>query len=219
MFSTEPVPLPVTPDQRALRQVDRAITDLRRGCPVLLRDGKTALLVQAAEAIAPESLERLRTLAGQPLSLVLTRRRAAALGLAEPPSGKGGAVLLRLGAETAAAELRDLADPGAEAIPHPQAGPATAASQAADAAVELVKLARLLPAVVAAPAQRARRGAARRARGADAARGGAGGVLSGGGGAFAQAGERGAGAAGGRREHAHHRLPPAATAASSISPS
>ncbi len=151
MFSTEPVPLPVTPDQRALRQVDRAITDLRRGCPVLLRDGKTALLVQAAEAIAPESLERLRTLAGQPLSLVLTRRRAAALGLAEPPSGKGGAVLLRLGAETAAAELRDLADPGAEAIPHPQAGPVTAASEAADAAVELVKLARLLPAVVAAP--------------------------------------------------------------------
>jgi GTP cyclohydrolase II len=151
LFNLEPAPLPVGPDQRALRQVDRAVTDLRRGGLVLLRDGKAALLVQAAEAIAPESLERLGTLSGQALSLVLTRRRAAALGLAEPPTGKGGAVLLRLGPEASAAELRDLADPGAETSPRPPAGPVAAASEGADAAVELMKLARLLPAAVVAP--------------------------------------------------------------------
>jgi GTP cyclohydrolase II len=151
LFNSEPVPVAETPDQRALRQVDRAITDLRRGLPVVLRDGKAALLVQAAEAIAPESLERLRRLSGQGLWLILTRRRAAALGLAEPPSGKGGAVLLRLAPDAAAAELRDLADPGAEARPQPPAGPVVPASPAADAAVELTKLARLLPAAVAAP--------------------------------------------------------------------
>ncbi len=151
MFNVEPATLPVTPDQRALRQVDRAITDLRRGSLVLLRDGKATLLVQAAEAIAPESLDRLRTLSGQGLSLVLTRRRAAALGLAEPPSGKGGAVLLRLGADATAPALRDLADPGAGASARAPAGPVTTASDAANAAVELVKLARLLPAVVVAP--------------------------------------------------------------------
>jgi GTP cyclohydrolase II len=151
LFNLEPAPLPVGPDQRALRQVDRAVTDLRRGGLVLLRDGKAALLVQAAEAIAPESLARLGTLSGQALSLVLTRRRAAALGLAEPPTGKGGAVLLRLGPEASAAELRDLADPGAETSPRPPAGPVAAASEGADAAVELMKLARLLPAAVVAP--------------------------------------------------------------------
>ncbi len=151
MFNAKPTTLPVSPDQRALRQIDRAITDLRRGNLVLLRDGAAALAVQAAEAITPESLERLKTLSGEALSLVLTRRRAAALGLAEPPSGKGGAVLLRLAPDAQAAELRDLADPGAEASGRVPRGPVADAAGAADAAVELVKLARLLPAVVMAP--------------------------------------------------------------------
>jgi len=150
MLNPKPATLPPSPDQRALRQVDRAITDLRRGGFVLLRQATAALLAQAAEAVSPESLARLRHLAGEP-SLVLTRRRAAALGLAEPPSDKGGAVMLRLAADAQAAELSELADPGAESslrLPH---GLASEASGAADAAVELVKLARLLPAAVVAP--------------------------------------------------------------------
>ncbi|HXZ00544.1 MAG TPA: GTP cyclohydrolase II [Stellaceae bacterium] len=150
MFNAEPVPPPASPDQRALRQVDRAITDLRRGGLVLLRDGAAMLAVQAAEAVTPESLDRLKTLSGEALSLVLTRRRAAALGLAEPPSGKGGAVLLLLPADQDAEALRDLADPGAEAAGSAPPGAVIAAAGAAAAAVELVKLARLLPAVVVA---------------------------------------------------------------------
>jgi GTP cyclohydrolase II len=151
LLNATPAPLPASPDQRALRQVDRAITDLRRGGLVLLRDSGGALIAQAAEAVTDEGLARLRALAGGPLSLALTRRRAAALGLCEPPSGKGGTVLLRLAEDSAAEELRDLADPGAETAGPLPLGPVAAASLAADAAVELVKLARLLPAMVVAP--------------------------------------------------------------------
>jgi GTP cyclohydrolase II len=151
LLNAKPATLPATLDQRALRQVDRAITDLRRGGMVLLREGGAALIAQAAEAVTAESLVRLRGLAGGPLSLALTRRRAAALGLAEPPSGKGGAVLLLLAEDAAAEELRDLADPGAEAAEPLPLAPVTEATGAADAAIELVKLARLLPAMVVAP--------------------------------------------------------------------
>jgi GTP cyclohydrolase II len=151
LLNAKPASLPATLEQRALRQVDRAITDLRRGGMVLLREGGAALIAQAAEAVTAESLVRLRGLAGGALSLALTRRRAAALGLAEPPSGKGGAVLLLLAEDAAAEELRDLADPGAEAAEPLPLAPVTEATGAADAAIELVKLARLLPAMVVAP--------------------------------------------------------------------
>jgi GTP cyclohydrolase II len=142
--------LPDPPDQRALRLVDRAITDLRRGGFVLLREAGAVLLAQAAETVNPQSLVRLKQLAGEPLSLVLTRRRAAALALVEAPSEKGGAVLLRLAGDAAAAVLRDLADPGAAQHERLPLGPVTTATGAASAAVELTKLARLLPAAVIA---------------------------------------------------------------------
>jgi GTP cyclohydrolase II len=138
-------------DQRALRQVDRAITDLRRGGFVVLRESGTALLAQAAEAVTTESLARLETLAGAPLSMALTRRRAAALGLVPPPSQPGGVVLLRVAADARAEELRDLADPGAANAERLPLDTAATATGAAEAAVELIKLARLLPAAVAAP--------------------------------------------------------------------
>jgi GTP cyclohydrolase II len=140
--------LPATRDVRALRQIDRAITDLRRGGVVLLRDGDIALLVEAAETVTAESLARLKRLSGGELSLVLTRRRAAALGLVEPPSAPGGAVLLRITEDARAAALRDLADPGAAASLRLPLDTAARLQETALAAVELVKLARLLPAVI-----------------------------------------------------------------------
>jgi len=140
--------LPATRDVRALRQIDRAITDLRRGGVVLLRDGDIALLVEAAETVTAESLARLKRLSGGEPSLVLTRRRAAALGLVEPPSAPGGAVLLRITEDARAAALRDLADPGAAASLRLPLDTAARLQETALAAVELVKLARLLPAVI-----------------------------------------------------------------------
>ena len=148
MLNRKPAILTATPDTRVLRQVDRAITDLRRGGFVVLREAAMSLLAQAAEAVNPESLARLKSLAGTPLSLVLTRRRAAALGLVEPPSEPGGAVLLRVAEDAGAAEIHDLADPAATAAQRRTLEATAAALGAAEAAVELVKLARLLPAVV-----------------------------------------------------------------------
>jgi GTP cyclohydrolase II len=142
----------ITPlrDARVLRQIDGAVTELRRGGFVLLREPELVLLVQAAEAVSADTLARVRALSGEPVSLVLTRRRAAALGLAEPPREPGGAMLLRVAGDAAAATLRDLADPGAKATAPLPLESATPAMGAADAAVELMKLARLLPAAVVA---------------------------------------------------------------------
>jgi GTP cyclohydrolase II len=142
----------VTPlrDARLLRQIDGAVMELRRGGFVALREPELVLLVQAAEAVSGESLARLKTFSSEPVSLVLTRRRAAALGLVEPPRGPGGAVLLRVTADATAAALRDLADPAAKAVLPMPLETAVLAAGAADAAVELMKLARLLPAAVVA---------------------------------------------------------------------
>jgi hypothetical protein len=65
-----------------LLSVDRVIADLRRGEVAVIRaEGGASILVQAAEAVTPGSLERLERLSGASPALSLTRRRAAILGL------------------------------------------------------------------------------------------------------------------------------------------
>jgi GTP cyclohydrolase II len=139
-----------------LVEIDRAVTELRRGGCVVLRTPDTALLVLAAESVTDAALERFAELAGTTLTLAVTRRRAAVLGLADPPAGPGGSVLLAIPAGTAAALLSDLADPVAPANARLPVAVVDATTRiAADAAVELAKLARLLPAAVVAPLSRA----------------------------------------------------------------
>jgi GTP cyclohydrolase II len=138
-------------DARALRQVDHAIADLRRGEAILLSHAGTSLVVEAAEWFTAAGLQRLARLTGGKLSLALTRRRAAALGLAEAPDTPGGTVIIPIPEGSEVDFLRDLADPAARANAAALAGPASVAPAAADAAVELTKLARLLPAVVMGP--------------------------------------------------------------------
>jgi GTP cyclohydrolase II len=144
---------PVINASLALIEVDRAITDLRRGGLVIVAEGASVWLVQAAEAITAECLARFTALSGTRPSLAITRRRAAALQLAEPPTTPGGTVLLSLPDPIEARFLRYLADPAALAVVSGVAISATPTvpGDAADAAVELAKLARLLPAVVVAP--------------------------------------------------------------------
>ncbi len=144
---------PVINASLALIEVDRAITDLRRGGLVIVAEGTSVWLVQAAEAITAECLARFTALSGTRPSLAITRRRAAALQLAEPPTTPGGTVLLSLPDPIEARFLRYLADPAALAVVSGVAISATPTvpGDAADAAVELAKLARLLPAVVVAP--------------------------------------------------------------------
>jgi GTP cyclohydrolase II len=144
---------PVINASLALIEVDRAITDLRRGGLVIIRDAKSVALVQAAEAITADCLARFVKLAGSTPALAVTRRRAAALKLAEPTQEPRGTVLLSLPDGVEARYLRYLADPAERAV---VSGATVAARPArpgdtADAAVELAKLARLLPAVLIAP--------------------------------------------------------------------
>ncbi|GAB4377325.1 MAG: GTP cyclohydrolase II [Kiloniellaceae bacterium] len=145
-----------SPDAAVLQTVERALAELRRGASVVLHDwsGQGAL-VQAAEEATPEGLAALAALTGTEPLLLLTARRAQALGLpgAEPLIASGGVMALALGDDEQRAEsIRALADPTA-----PQDRPlalrqGVSAPAGLDiAAVELTKLARLLPAALLAP--------------------------------------------------------------------
>ena len=63
-----------------MRQAERAIFDLRRGLPVLLRDKDAETLVHPVEGLNDANLADLQALAGGPLALSLTRHRLASIG-------------------------------------------------------------------------------------------------------------------------------------------
>ncbi len=140
------------PAAGSLLDVDRAISDLRRGLMVVIRgeDGRP-LLAQAAEAVTPQSLQRLATLSGVTPGLVLTAQRAAALGLGPIAAN---VITLELTGGIAAQTVRDIADPAtavAVKLPKQLGIEQDALRHSVEAAVELTKLARLLPAALTAP--------------------------------------------------------------------
>lgn len=168
MQRSESVPSSAARAAIARQEIERALTDLRRGSFVILREDGHTVLIQAAETATPDSLARLSGQAGAPAVLAVTRRRAAALKLlpagGEPgrdesrkeepgPGEPGGTVTLSLPPDVEGRFLRYLADP--TAIASVSASPVLAADvpagSAADAAVALTKLARLLPAAILAP--------------------------------------------------------------------
>lgn len=135
-----------------LRDVDRALAELRRGAPVVLLDeAGSGALVQAAETASDSGLTGLERLAGSEPLLLLTGQRAAALGLEPADALEGAVVALELSGRSAR-RVAELADPTAASgqtlrrrrlVETP---PALSAS-----AIDLAKLARLLPAAVLAP--------------------------------------------------------------------
>ena len=135
-----------------LLSVDRVIADLRRGEVAVIRaEGGALILVQAAEAVTPGSLERLERLSGASPALSLTRRRAAILGLSPITTE---VVTFELAQGIAAQTVRDIADPAAAIAikpPRPLDVPSADLGACCSAAVELTKLARLLPAALTAP--------------------------------------------------------------------
>jgi GTP cyclohydrolase II len=135
-------------DARLLRKVNRVIGDLRRGAIAIVVGTEECLAIQAAENATTESLAQLGTLGSGSLALALTRRRAAALGLAPAASAPGGTVVLALPPGTEAPFVHKLADPGAAVVGLGIAAPV--GRRTADAAVEIMKLSRLLPAAVIA---------------------------------------------------------------------
>ncbi len=154
----------VTGDPRvpALRQVHRAMAELRRGTPVILRGPDGCLAVAAAETVGALGLAELADMAPAAPVLLLAPVRAAAVlhrPVPHPPEDEG-AVALRLPASLTSPEtLRSLADPTVERL-LPELPERVPAPPLALAAIALAKLGRLLPALVAAPASEA---AARRA--------------------------------------------------------
>jgi len=152
----------LVPDPRALalRQVHRAVADLRRGTPVLLRGPDGALVVAAAETVGARGLAELAAAALAPPVLLLAPVRAAAVLHRPVPHGaeEEGAVALRLPPALLAPEaLRSLADPTAGRL-LPETPERQAAPPLSQAALALAKLGRLLPALVVAPATEAAAG-------------------------------------------------------------
>ena len=75
--------------------LSEAITALRRGKPVLIRDNEISVLAAAAELVTEENLRRFREISAGPVSLV--RRRAEALRLS-------GALSISVSSQLPAAE-------------------------------------------------------------------------------------------------------------------
>jgi GTP cyclohydrolase II len=126
-----------------------AITALRRGEPVLICDDRLNVLAMAAELVTEENLRRLREASSTSPRVVLTRRRAVALGLA-PRADLSGALTISVSPEMPATVIRNLADPAASLGAEPPGfGPEPVVAKGGGlAAVTLAKLAALLPAAL-----------------------------------------------------------------------
>jgi len=136
-------------DQTGDATLGEVINAFRRGEPVLIRDDEISVLAVAAELATEENLQRLRRLSHAPARVVLTRRRAVALGLA-PRDNLSGALTISVAYELPAAVIRNLADPAASLGAEPPGfGPKPLVARGgALAAVTLAKLASLLPAAL-----------------------------------------------------------------------
>ena len=151
-------------DAPAVRTLDAAIVAMRRGDPVLLAGQEPAVLALAAEFVDDDNLARLRAVTDGTLRMVLTRRRAVALGLARREAALSGAVSVMVGPQVGAAVIRNLADPAASLGAEPPGlGPGPLPPAGAElAAVALAKLAALLPAALVLPLGSAEAALARR---------------------------------------------------------
>jgi GTP cyclohydrolase II len=139
----------------SLRAVHRAISDLRRGTPVIIRGQGVSVVVAAAETVGASGLAELAAASAAAPVLLLSPVRAATVTARPVPlaAPESGVAALRLPpALLDPARLRGLADPTAELLAPAAPLERAQAPALALAAMELAKLGRLLPALVAAPA-------------------------------------------------------------------
>lgn len=136
-----------------MQQAERAIFDLRRGHPVYLQDRGQGVLVAAVETMPDQQAAELRELgAAGPLRLVLSTRRAEALGITPPDAG-ASAVCVDLPDAVTAEQILALVC-GEDTMPPEELGSmrVSMAGPLETVAVDLTRSGRLLPAVLACPA-------------------------------------------------------------------
>ncbi len=145
---SDSLPVNALADDVLLQGVARVLAELRRGAAILVHDGEDAALVQAVETGEALGLAVLSRLAGRRPVMLVTPRRALALGL---ESSSEGAVALDIeGIEGEA--LIALADPTAsEQLPRSANRAPNLDSGLGEAALDLTRLARLLPAALFVP--------------------------------------------------------------------
>jgi GTP cyclohydrolase II len=138
-------PILTTPDP--LIEVDRAISELRRGAIVRVHDGDNSLLMLAAEALTPEHLGQLTHFGRSAPRLVMTGTRANVLGI-DKADRLACVVTHPQGLKLAAIEF--LANPLAALMQRPDLSGLVLndADTIASACVTLSKLSRLLPAAL-----------------------------------------------------------------------
>ncbi|HAY10164.1 GTP cyclohydrolase II [Thauera sp.] len=126
-----------------MRQAERAIFDLRRGLPIVLRHQGAQTLVLAVEGLCDATLSAASTLTGASPALVLSRHRMAALGHVVTAE----AVSLVFDQQPMERELRALAWTRGAALPH--GVQLVDADQTNLAALRLLARAQLVPAALA----------------------------------------------------------------------
>lgn len=128
-----------------MHQVERAIFDIRRGLPVLLRDTDGDVLVQPIESVDDGALERLVMTAGEAPGLVLSRHRLALLG--QRIDNEAARVPL---SSAMALDTQRLVDMAFGSGTNHRSIPAVPASRADRAALRLMRRALLIPAALTA---------------------------------------------------------------------
>jgi GTP cyclohydrolase II len=143
--------------QRDASPVDRVIAAadaFRRGRPVIIREGRTALLAYAVETLPSAALKTLRKAAKMPPHLVLTHARARTLKIRLYTPD---VVALTVAADSDVQKLIAIADPTDDLL-YPMKGPFDAVREKLPAGyaagVKLAKLSGLLPAIVVQRAPR-----------------------------------------------------------------
>lgn len=125
-----------------MAQVERAVFDLRRGLPVVIRGPAGTCLAAPVENISNSLFDEMRQGAHNGPRLILTNHRLAHLGRQQSESAVGLAVSRQ---DTRTDVIRRAADPAAE---WPEDRPVSPATKTEQAAMALVQRGRLLPAAL-----------------------------------------------------------------------
>ncbi|OLO03912.1 GTP cyclohydrolase II RibA [Salinicola socius] len=127
-----------------MRQVERAIFDLRRGLPVLVRAASGDVMVHPLEGCDDEALAALHAISGNPPTLALTRHRLSRLDIEfEPRVG-----LVPITPADRAQQV--VAWASAEQQRLPRESRPLAATSGSEAALDLMRIGLLIPAAIVA---------------------------------------------------------------------